>query len=57
MVGLGLVVRAAENELSIARAICEAHGGEISASLPETGGLAVRILLPWHPSDNENLPS
>lgn len=43
--------------LSIARAICEAHGGEISASLPETGGLAVRILLPWHPSDNENLPS
>ena len=43
--------------LSIARAICEAHGGEISASLPETGGLAVRILLPWQPSDNENLPS
>lgn len=43
--------------LSIARAICQAHGGEISASLPETGGLAVRILLPWHPSDNKNLHS
>ena len=25
--------------------------------LLETGGLAVRILLPWHPSGNENLHS
>lgn len=43
--------------LSIARAICQAHGGEISASLPETGGLSVRIMLPWHPSENENIHS
>jgi Signal transduction histidine kinase len=32
--------------LSIARAICHAHGGSISASLPEKGGLKVSILLP-----------
>ncbi len=43
--------------LSIARAICQAHGGTIEASLPETGGLAVRILLPWQPSGNENIHS
>lgn len=40
--------------LSIARAICQAHGGSISASLPETGGLAVSILLPWTSSEMEN---
>lgn len=39
--------------LSIARAICEAHGGHISASLPDTGGLAVRILLPFDAADEE----
>lgn len=32
--------------LSIARAICHAHGGSISASLPEKGGLKVSISLP-----------
>jgi signal transduction histidine kinase len=32
--------------LSIARAICQAHGGSISASLPETGGLAVTFCYP-----------
>lgn len=37
--------------LSIAQAICLAHGGSIEASLPENGGLVVRILLPWHSSD------
>lgn len=41
-------------DLSIARAICQAHGGSISASLPETGGLAVSILLPWTSSEMEN---
>ena len=40
--------------LSIARAICQAHGGSISASLPETGGLAVILLLPWTSSEMEN---
>ncbi|GKI95179.1 hypothetical protein NUKP18_48670 [Klebsiella variicola] len=40
--------------LSIARAICQAHGGSISASLPETGGLAVTLLLPWTSSEMEN---
>ncbi|MGP4129969.1 ATP-binding protein [Pantoea tagorei] len=32
--------------LSIAQAICEAHGGTIAASLPPEGGLRMRILLP-----------
>lgn len=32
--------------LSIARAICHAHGGSIEASLPAKGGLKVSILLP-----------
>jgi len=32
--------------LSIARAICHAHGGSINASLPEKGGLKVSISLP-----------
>ncbi len=32
--------------LSIARAICQAHGGTINATLPATGGLQVQILLP-----------
>lgn len=32
--------------LSIARAICRAHGGDISASLPAAGGLRLRIALP-----------
>lgn len=40
--------------LSIARAICLAHGGSISASLPQTGGLAVSILLPRQSPDMEN---
>ncbi len=40
--------------LSIASAICQAHGGSISASLPETGGLAVTILLPSTSSKMEN---
>lgn len=40
--------------LSIAQAICQAHGGSISASLADTGGLVVRILLPWRPADEEN---
>ena len=40
--------------LSIARAICQAHGGSISAALPETGGLAVSLLLPWTSSEMEN---
>lgn len=40
--------------LSIAQAICQAHGGSISASLPETGGLLVCIQLPWRACDEEN---
>jgi len=32
--------------LSIAQAICQAHGGAIAASLPPEGGLRMRILLP-----------
>lgn len=32
--------------LSIARAICHAHHGEITATLPASGGLAVRVTLP-----------
>ncbi|MCZ3381594.1 ATP-binding protein [Kosakonia sp. SOY2] len=32
--------------LSIARAICVAHGGSISAALPEKGGLRISINLP-----------
>lgn len=32
--------------LSIARAICAAHGGSIGASLPAAGGLCVRVTLP-----------
>jgi two-component system sensor histidine kinase AdeS len=32
--------------LSIARAICEAHGGRISAKLPADGGLSICIFLP-----------
>lgn len=32
--------------LSIARAICRAHGGDICASLPAGGGLCLRITLP-----------
>lgn len=32
--------------LSIARAICLAHGGNITASLPEKGGLLIEITLP-----------
>lgn len=32
--------------LSIARAICRAHGGDISASLPAEGGLRIRITVP-----------
>ncbi len=40
--------------LSIAQAICQAHGGSISASLPETGGLLVRIQLPWRACDEES---
>lgn len=32
--------------LSIARAICEAHGGSISASLAENGGLLISVRLP-----------
>jgi len=32
--------------LSIARAICQAHGGHISAALPASGGLLIRIQLP-----------
>jgi signal transduction histidine kinase len=34
--------------LSIASAICDAHGGSICAVNREGGGLAVRILLPCH---------
>ncbi len=32
--------------LSLARAICRAHGGEISATLPKQGGLRIHITLP-----------
>lgn len=32
--------------LSIARAICEAHGGRIRAKLPAGGGLSIHIFLP-----------
>lgn len=32
--------------LSIAKAICLAHGGQISANLPEGGGLCITIFLP-----------
>ncbi|MGG7447131.1 sensor histidine kinase [Kosakonia oryzendophytica] len=32
--------------LSIARAICLAHGGSISASLPAAGGLQISVILP-----------
>lgn len=32
--------------LSIAKAICLAHGGQISAKLPEAGGLCISIFLP-----------
>ena len=32
--------------LSIARAICAAHGGRISAKLPKEGGLSLAIFLP-----------
>jgi len=39
--------------LSIARAVCQAHGGHISASLPEGGGLLVRIILPQDPENNQ----
>lgn len=35
--------------LSIARAVCQAHGGSISASLPVEGGLRIRIILPADP--------
>ncbi len=31
--------------LSIAQAICHAHGGTIEASLPSGGGLRMRIVL------------
>ncbi|MEH2727255.1 sensor histidine kinase, partial [Klebsiella pneumoniae] len=31
--------------LSIAQAICQAHGGTIEASLPSGGGLRMRIVL------------
>ncbi|WP_437891019.1 sensor histidine kinase [Phytobacter sp. V91] len=33
--------------LSIARAICQAHQGEISASLPASGGLEICVRLPF----------
>ncbi|EJJ0662615.1 sensor histidine kinase [Cronobacter sakazakii] len=32
--------------LSIARAICQAHGGDIQAALPEGGGLWIGVTLP-----------
>ncbi|MGK6326016.1 sensor histidine kinase [Erwinia sp. DT-104] len=32
--------------LSIARAICQAHGGTLDATLPPEGGLRMRIVLP-----------
>jgi len=32
--------------LSIARAICQAHHGEISAALPASGGLELTVRLP-----------
>lgn len=32
--------------LSIARAVCRAHGGDISATLPAGGGLRIRVELP-----------
>ena len=40
--------------LSIARAICVAHGGRISASLPASGGLQIRVVLPCAPAAEEN---
>ncbi|EWF85952.1 hypothetical protein L373_03871 [Klebsiella michiganensis] len=43
--------------LSIARAICAAHGGRISASLPASGGLQIRVVLPYAPAAEENSPS
>ena len=35
--------------LSIARGICEAHGGTIQAAPGETGGLVITVTLPAHP--------
>jgi signal transduction histidine kinase len=40
--------------LSIARAICVAHGGGISAALPPGGGLLIQILLPYQPCAAQN---
>ncbi|PLP22546.1 two-component sensor histidine kinase, partial [Klebsiella michiganensis] len=38
----------------IARAICVAHGGRISASLPASGGLQIRVVLPYASATEEN---
>ncbi|CCJ78137.1 two-component system sensor protein [Cronobacter muytjensii 530] len=40
--------------LSIARAICVAHGGDIQASLPPAGGLLMRVMLPERSDTAEN---
>ena len=43
--------------LSIARAICAAHGGRISAALPASGGLLIRVHLPYDPGAEEKSAS
>ncbi|EPP1004819.1 sensor histidine kinase, partial [Cronobacter dublinensis] len=40
--------------LSIARAICAAHGGDIQASLPPEGGLLMTVTLPATSDTAEN---